>query len=105
LYLITTYSGKEWIFMKYAQFIVDGKDYNYSFISPNRDVRSNAYVVESDALSVDENIYNLLNAIKNSKTEIDVRLLGDKSFDFVLSKSDKEYLIFMLDLVEKYKIK
>lgn len=98
--LLTSYVGSEWLFFENVHFIIDGKDYQYSALSSKRDVL-NSSVSESLDTPVDENMLAVLEAIANSKEQIEFRLTGQKYKDYKLSSKEKESIILILDLYSK----
>lgn len=72
------YLGNNWIFAEKIIFIIDNVNYELDFLSPERDVLNGGSVRESTDQAVMRNQLNVLKAICNSKTDIDMRFEGSK---------------------------
>lgn len=103
LYLISSYEGSDWLFMNNAIILVDGQKFQYQIKSGERNVNV-GYVTEYSTDIVNENMMNLVNAIANSKEQIDVRFSGSKGEkDFKLPLKTKERFVGMLNIYNKLK--
>lgn len=99
----TQYYGSNWIFMDRVQFIIDGKDYSYQISEPDRNVISASDLKESsDDIATDKQI-EILNAIVGSKSNVSVRLSGQRYRDTNIDSGTKKKIKETLDLYEKLK--
>lgn len=84
LRFVCVYEGFSWVFMKSIFFIIDGKKFEYKVTKTKRDVfNSSSSVNVREALDelVQEDDMELINAISNAKSDIEVRFTGDRTRD------------------------
>lgn len=102
--LKVVYRGSSWVFFERIQLIIDGKDYFIPHKSESRQVVSGGSVYESVDLTVDDEILEILKAVANAKSPIDIRFSGEKSSDKTISLKEAEITKRVLDYYEFLKI-
>lgn len=99
LLLTTKYSGSNWIFMESVTVLVDNEKLFYKTDKSDRNVSNTASVTEESTKIVDDNLFNIINKISKSTTELDVRFQGSKGdYDFKLTLKEIEEIRKTLSL-------
>lgn len=92
LLLSTKYAGSSWIFIENVTILNGNEKLFYTIQNTDRNVSSNASVTEESTKIVDDNLFDIINKISNSETELDVRFQG--------SKGDKDFKLTLKEIVE-----
>jgi len=84
----THYSGKDWVFMDKVILLIDGKKYSYNLKKTTREIESGGVTEDVDQIA-DDNLVNIIKAISETKTQIDIRLQGDsKVYDGYIKEKE-----------------
>ena len=103
LYLISSYQGSDWIFMKNATLLIDGQKYEYTLSNESQNVRT-GYVTEYSTDYVKKDMMKIVEAIADSKEIIEVRFSGSKGVkDFKLPEKTRDRFAGMLNIYNKLK--
>lgn len=107
LLLSTKYSGSDWIFMESVTALVDNEKLFYKTEKPDRNVSKTVVsVTEESTKIVDDSLYDIIDKISNSKTELDFRFDGSKgNYDTKLTLKEiedmKKTLLLYNELLDK----
>lgn len=102
LRFVCVYEGSEWVFIKSIVFLIDGEKFEFIPSNSSRDVINSSVgvrVKERIDEAVNENDLKLMNAIANTKNDIDVRFEGEKIRD---DKFLKKIAIHFKETLELY---
>lgn len=100
------YYGTNWLFVEKIILIIDGINYELDFSAPDRNVVSGSTMVNVKEITdqaVMKKQLKVLNAIYNSKSEIDIRFKGSKGvYDTKLSLKEIESIKETIDLYNSF---
>ena len=97
------YHGSYWVFADKITFMIDGKKYSYIPNASGTDVSTSADVTEYFDTAVDESLYEILQKIAESTSDVEFQFTGKSSATSRITKNQKQGIKETLDFFERLK--
>lgn len=86
-----SYLGSDWIFLNSIVFLIENKTFEYKLNNIKRETIYGKGISETTTININDELFNVLLNIINTKSDVNVRFGGEKSnFDFKINRYMKE---------------